>query len=165
MAPGAPTLSTATPGNGSVALEWLPPEQNGGTPITGYLVYRGTSAGGEELLTQLDNVTTYTDASVTNGTTYFYKVAAVNGVGGGALSNELSATPAAPRDIAGSVLDANGGAVAGVAVRACLGLTCLDTTTNANGGFAFLERRPRRLRRARAALRSQRCSPCRPTRT
>ena len=58
-----------------------------------YKVYRGTSSGGETLLTTLGNVTSYTDSTATNGTTYFYKVSAVNTVGEGALSNERSATP------------------------------------------------------------------------
>jgi len=46
------------------------------------------------LLAQVGNVTSYTDASVANGTAYFYEVSAVNAVGEGALSNELSATAA-----------------------------------------------------------------------
>jgi hypothetical protein len=40
-------------------------------------------------------VTTYTDTNVTNGTTYWYRVSAVNAAGEGPLSNELEATPAA----------------------------------------------------------------------
>ena len=39
---------------------------------------------------------TYTDTGLSNGTTYFYKVAAINSAGTGALSNEVSATPTAP---------------------------------------------------------------------
>ena len=58
-----------------MALAWNAPA-NGGAAITGYNVYRGTSSGGETLLTQLGNVTAYTDATAVNGTTYFYKVAA-----------------------------------------------------------------------------------------
>src|SRR5207247_4215939 len=38
--------------------------------------------------------TTYTDLAVTNGTTYYYKVSAVNAVGEGLQSNERSARPA-----------------------------------------------------------------------
>jgi hypothetical protein len=38
-------------------------------------------------------VTSYSDTSVVNGTTYFYALSAGNAVGEGALSNELSATP------------------------------------------------------------------------
>ncbi len=39
--------------------------------------------------------TSFTDTSVSNGTAYFYRVAAVNAVGTSALSNEASATPQA----------------------------------------------------------------------
>ena len=71
---------------------------NGGSAITGYRVYRGTSAGGETLLTTLGNVTSFSDSGVSNGTTYYYEVAAVNAVGESARSNERSATPTAPSD-------------------------------------------------------------------
>jgi fibronectin type 3 domain-containing protein len=92
--PGAPTLNNATPGNGSVALMWSPPSSNGGSATTGYKVYRGTTSGGETLLTTLGNVTSWTDNNAANGTAYYYKVTAVNSVGEGTASNELSATPA-----------------------------------------------------------------------
>ena len=92
--PAAPQLS-ATPGNGSVLLSWTSPD-NGGSAITGYRLYRGTTSGGETLLASPGNVSTYTDASVQNGATYYYKVSAVNGVGEGALSAEAVASPTAP---------------------------------------------------------------------
>ena len=91
--PGAPTLS-ASSGNAVVHLTWTVPS-DGGSPITNYKVYRGTSSGGETLLTTLGNVTSFDDTAVANGTTYYYKVSAVNGVGEGAQSNEASATPQA----------------------------------------------------------------------
>jgi fibronectin type 3 domain-containing protein len=94
LAPDPPTLTAATPGNGTVGLSWSPPAQNGGTSVTGYKVYRGLAQGGETLLTTLGNVTSFNDTTVTNGTTYWYEVAAVNAVGEGNPSNELSATPA-----------------------------------------------------------------------
>src|SRR6185436_3982913 len=74
---------------------------NGGAAITGYRVYRGTSSGGETLLTTLGNVTSYTDAA-SNGTTYYYQVTALNSVGESARSNERSATPAAPATVPGA---------------------------------------------------------------
>ena len=79
------------------SLTWSAPASDGGATITGYKIYRGTSSGGETLLTTVGNVTSYKDTRPSNGTTYYYKVAAVNAVGEGALSNERSATPAAPR--------------------------------------------------------------------
>ena len=96
VAPGAPNLTAASAGNGSVALTWSAPASDGGSPISGYQIWRGTSSGGESLLTTVGVTTGYTDSSVSNGTTYYYQVAAVNTVGPGPGSNERSATPAPP---------------------------------------------------------------------
>jgi fibronectin type 3 domain-containing protein len=84
---------TATPGNGQVALAWTAPASNGGSPITAYSIYRGTASGGETLLATVGVVAGYTDTGLTNGTTYYYQVAAQNAIGGGARSAELSAKP------------------------------------------------------------------------
>jgi acid phosphatase type 7 len=91
QAPAAPALA-ATPGDASVHLTWSAPP-DGGSAITGYKVYRGTSAGGETLLKSVGNVTSTDDATAGNGTSYWYRVTAVNGVGEGSQSNEVSATP------------------------------------------------------------------------
>jgi len=98
-APGPPTLNTATPGNGEVTLSWAPPASDGGSAITGYKVFRGTSSGGETLLTDVNVVSSYTDTTAANGTTYFYKVSAVNSFGESLRSNELSAKPAVPMTV------------------------------------------------------------------
>ena len=90
-APDAPTLSGSA-GDAIVHLTWTTPS-NGGSPISNYKVYRGSSSGGESLLTTLGSVTSYDDTTVTNSNTYYYKVSAVNGVGEGTQSNEVSATP------------------------------------------------------------------------
>ena len=100
--PGAPTLNSATPGNGTVALAWSAPTNNGGSAITGYRVYRGTASGGETLLTTLSNVTSFSDTGLTNGTTYYYKVSALNAVGESVTSNEMSAKPSAPTNPPGA---------------------------------------------------------------
>jgi fibronectin type 3 domain-containing protein len=107
-APAAPTL-TATAGSSAINLGWTVPN-NGGSAITGYRVLRGTTSGAETLLTTLPAVTTsYVDTTATPGTAYFYRVAAVNSIGVGDLSNEVSAavasTPAAPT---ASASDGNG---------------------------------------------------------
>src|SRR5207247_1575485 len=41
-------------------------------------------------------VTTYTDATVTNGVKYYYQVSATNAIGEGPRSSEVSVTPATP---------------------------------------------------------------------
>ncbi len=94
--PGAPTLAVPTTASNTVNLSWTAPASDGGSPITNYRVYRGTSSGGEALLTTLGaGATTYPDTAVVNGTTYWYQVAAVNAVGE-ARSVERSATPTGP---------------------------------------------------------------------
>ena len=93
--PGAPGGLTATAGSGSVGLGWSAAVANG-SAVTNYKVYRGTTSGGEALLTTLGNVTTYTDGAVTPGVAYYYTLSAVNGVGEGAQSTEANATPTAP---------------------------------------------------------------------
>ena len=76
-----------------MALSWTAPASDGGSSITGYEIWRGTTSGAASLLTTVGLVTSYTDASVSNGTTYYYQVAAVNAVDTGPGSNERSATP------------------------------------------------------------------------
>ncbi len=58
-------------------------------------MYRGTTSGAESFLTSVGVGTSYSDANITNGTTYYYEVAAVNAIGVGAMSNQASATPTA----------------------------------------------------------------------
>ena len=103
--PPCPARRRSTPpsaGNGSVALAWSAPSSDGGAAITGYKVYRGTVERQRDALATLGAVTSYTDTSVTNGTTYYYQVTAVNAVGEGARSSERSATPAAPATAPGA---------------------------------------------------------------
>src|SRR5262249_1986017 len=88
--PGAPTLTSASNGTSGDTLALNPPAAHGGSTVTGYKVYRGTSSGGETLLTTVGSVTSWTDTNVTNGSTYYYKVSALNAIGEGARSNELS---------------------------------------------------------------------------
>src|SRR3989475_1602625 len=92
----APQTLQASAGNAQVSLSWSAPSSNGGSAITNYKVYRGTSSGTETLLATTGNVLSYTDSTATNGQAYFYKVSAVNSVGESLQSNEASATPSAP---------------------------------------------------------------------
>ena len=90
-APSAPVLA-ASARDAAVSLTWTTPA-DGGSPITGYSVYRGTSSGGAVLITTLGTTNAYQDGTAANGTTYYYQVTATNGTGTSARSNEVSATP------------------------------------------------------------------------
>ncbi|MEP6469836.1 MAG: fibronectin type III domain-containing protein [Chloroflexota bacterium] len=93
--PGAPSLDPATAGDAQVGLTWTAPLDDGGAAITDYIVYRSELSGAETPLANSGGALNYTDTTVTNGTTYYYTVAAVNSVGTGTHSNEVSATPEA----------------------------------------------------------------------
>jgi hypothetical protein len=88
--PPSPTGLTATAGDGLVSLAW-----NTASGATGYDIYRGTSSGGESATPIATNVTgtSFTDSGVSDGTTYFYEVTALNGTLQSGDSNQASATP------------------------------------------------------------------------
>lgn len=92
--PSAPQNPQTYPGNAFVNITWETPALDGGSPITNYIIYKGTTPGGESFLTEIEDIRFYNDSSVTNGETYYYRIAAKNTVGEGPLSNETNATPA-----------------------------------------------------------------------
>jgi phospholipase C len=83
-----PTGLIAIPGNSQVALSW-----NAANGATSYAVYRSTVSGGPYSLINSITVTNYTDAGLTNNTTYFYVVTATGPGGTSAYSSQASATP------------------------------------------------------------------------
>jgi cellulose 1,4-beta-cellobiosidase len=90
--PAAPTGLTATAGDASVALSWQ--ESSG---ATSYRIHRATVSGGPYVLIASGVAgTSFNDPAVTNGTTYYYVVTAVNVGGESAPSAEATATPTAP---------------------------------------------------------------------
>jgi hypothetical protein len=86
--PGIPTGLTATAGDTTISINWSAPSSNGGSPITGYKIYRNNI-----FLTQLGIVTTFTNLGLSNGTPYTYTVSALNAIGEGAKSTSVTATP------------------------------------------------------------------------
>ena len=96
--PSAPTSVSGSKGDESLTVAWVAPSTNG-LAITDYEVYIGTSASGTFSLVA-DGVSTVPGATITglsNGTSYYIKVAAVNSLGAGAMSAVSAAiTPAAP---------------------------------------------------------------------
>jgi hypothetical protein len=90
-APVAPTNLTATAGNAQVALTWA--ASNG---ATSYHVKRATVTGGPYTQVSAPTAATFTDTGLSNGTTYFYVVAALNAAGESANSAQVNGTPTAP---------------------------------------------------------------------
>ncbi len=92
--PDAPTIGVATAVNESATIAWTPPAQDGGDPVTGYVI---TPSIGSPIT--VGNVTTYALAGLTNGTAYTFQVAAITAAGTGpqsAASNSVTPNPTAP---------------------------------------------------------------------
>src|SRR5882762_3478259 len=87
--PPAPTNLTATAGNAQVALTWIT-----STGATSYYVKRSLTSGSGYVQVGTSTAATFTDMGLTNGTTYYYVVSAVNASGEGANSSQVTATPA-----------------------------------------------------------------------
>lgn len=78
----------------SIILNWSPPQNNGGSPITGYKIdYRVVPNTSYTTLGTLNNVTTYTHTGLVTGKTYIYRISAINAIGTGSPSPEVLATP------------------------------------------------------------------------
>ncbi|MDF2511699.1 MAG: hypothetical protein K0S04_1565, partial [Herbinix sp.] len=90
--PGIPTGITAIAGNSQATVSFTPPLDNGGSPITGYIV---TSSPGN--ITAAGSGTTITVPGLSNGITYTFTVKAINAAGNGTASAVSNAvTPQSP---------------------------------------------------------------------
>ena len=102
--PDAATGVVGTGGDAQVALSWTAPAQDGGSPITGYIVtpYIGTTA--QPWSGYASSATAETVTGLTNGTSYTFTVQAVNSEGTGPPSAATalitpSTTPSAPTSV------------------------------------------------------------------
>jgi len=102
--PAAPTGLAATAGNQQVSLTW-----SASSGATSYNVKRGTASGGPYTTISSPGTTSYADSSVTNGTTYYYVVSAVNSGGESGNSSQVSATPTVAPPAAPTGLSATAG--------------------------------------------------------
>ena len=91
--PSTPAGLGVAQATGGLKLTWT-----ASTGAVSYNIYRGTTAGGESTTPIATGVTTntYTNTGLTPNTTYYYKVVAVNGVGGSKPSTESFATAPPP---------------------------------------------------------------------
>lgn len=95
-APSDPTgLAASAASISQINLRWTAPSNNGGSAITGYEIERSTG-GSTSWSTLVANTgssnTNYSDSGLASGTTYSYRVAAINSVGTSSLSSTASTT-------------------------------------------------------------------------
>jgi titin len=81
--PSSPEGPSAAYLDGVVVIDWSAPVDDGGDPITGYVLERGSSPGDLEHLADVGLVTNYSDPDVEPDVMYYYTVSAVNGMGAG----------------------------------------------------------------------------------
>jgi hypothetical protein len=89
--PDAPTIGTATAGNGQVTVSWTAPSNNGGATIESYTA---TSSPGGFTCTYVGSGSNSCDVTgLSNGTSYAFIVKAYNSSGSSPASGSVSATP------------------------------------------------------------------------
>lgn len=104
--PTAPRSLTAAynDNNNSIDLLWGEPSSNGGSPITAYRVERRDyGAGGGWVVLGTSFATVHEDQGIVYGSTYEYRIYAINALGSSPASNVASApyqNPLAPRNVA-----------------------------------------------------------------
>jgi hypothetical protein len=102
IAPGTPTASST---GTSATITWTAPTDNGGQAVSSYRIQRSTdNINFSTIVASTGNtLLTYTDSGLTPGTTYHYRVAAINSVAvahgsdySGPYSASVEITPAFP---------------------------------------------------------------------
>jgi fibronectin type 3 domain-containing protein len=88
--PAVPTGLIATAGDGTASLTWTAV-----SGATSYHVKRSTTSGSGYAQVGAPTSSSFADSGLTDGTTYFYVVSAVNSAGESGNSSQVSATPAA----------------------------------------------------------------------
>ncbi|PHY03168.1 MAG: hypothetical protein CK530_02410 [Planctomycetaceae bacterium] len=97
--PGKPTAVVAVSGNAQLAVTWAAPVNNGGSPITDYLVKYSSNSGAtwKNFIHLPLTASPLTVTGLTNDTSYVIKVIAKNAIGISLPSaNSAPATPAIP---------------------------------------------------------------------
>jgi hypothetical protein len=132
--PLAPTGLTATAGNAQVSLTW-----NISSGATSYNVKRSATSGGPYTQIGAPTVANYTDTGLSNGTTYYYVVTAVNSAGESADSPEASATPNAPPAAPTGLTASPGNAQVTLAWNASTGATSYHVKRSTTSGGPYTQ--------------------------
>jgi hypothetical protein len=147
--PSAPTITSITPGNGFLAVNFSPPSSDGGRVITNYQFSINNGA----LWTTRSPASAsspITISGLTNGVTYSVVIRAINLEGPGATSNMVSAKPFTTASAPQSVSVTNGGGGGSASTVSISFSTPIsnggDTITNyqysLNGGSTWITRDP-----------------------
>lgn len=104
--PGAPTSLAGSYRDGSVALTWNAPSSNGGSQIRDYKIeYSSNSGSSWDIFSRnSSSATSETVTGLTNGTSYIFRVSAINDPGTGTASTSSGAVtpktiPSAPTSL------------------------------------------------------------------
>ncbi len=107
--PGAPIIEKLSSVNDTITVRWLPPEDEGGTPVLGYNVYVNGKKINKEMLDGPEYTIESGDGlEISSGSEYAVTVSAVNKIGEGVQSSEMYITavgylaptvPGKPRDV------------------------------------------------------------------
>jgi fibronectin type 3 domain-containing protein len=106
-APSAPINLTAVSGDSVIVLKWDAPENDGGSNVTDYMVYKGIDSTNLSLHATLGDVRDYNDTDLVIGRTYYYAISCRNGVGesdpSDIVSNRSITLPGPPTNVSANV--------------------------------------------------------------
>jgi predicted transcriptional regulator len=88
--PGPPRDLAAAVVDRHVVLRWQPPLNDGGAPIEGYAIQKGTSRREPAEVAEVGNIETFNDTKVVEDIEYSYQVNAINVAGHGELSKPVT---------------------------------------------------------------------------
>ena len=92
-APSVPLSPKAVPGNASATVYWAVPTSTGGSPIAGYTIYYPRSGGTWSSINVAASARSRVFTGLTNGTAYYFRVAAYSTVGGSPTTASVTAVP------------------------------------------------------------------------
>jgi hypothetical protein len=100
-APSRPLSPVAEWGDGMVSLEWTAPDEDGGTPVRSFALFRAVTGAMEfvQLATVPSGSLRYVDGTVANGVEYDYWLTAWNLAGESDPSEVVTVMPAGPPEV------------------------------------------------------------------
>jgi fibronectin type 3 domain-containing protein len=110
--PKSPVNLGVTSGLDYAILSWSPPEDDGGSEILNYTIYRGQNYNEVEPLVEIGPVLQYNDTGTLTDSVYYYRISASNMRGEGVLSYSIRVEvgspltiPEPPQDVAAAGRD------------------------------------------------------------